>query len=1071
MKARDFLLSAATVAVSFIGTPLAGAELASAVAARTALVLGVQTYARAQQRKAQRRAASAVQDNTVTLRTNEYPEFLVFGTARVPTQLAYRCNHGDKKQFLTQVLIVPCRHELTAIDDILFDGVSIGPLDANGYVQSGSRWFSDTVSMRSAWFTGGNAGLTLTLPEAGSLIVSIDTIAVTLGTTLTSGSGEGATVYNDTSRDRVLGSSEYTVSGNVITLSVTTNDLSIAVTYRARTGGKAWVRVQRHLGSAAGFTPTVDGPQTGGGTTLITASNGVWRSSDALQGVPAVVVTCEYDPTGAMWAAGLPQAVTLLVRGLKLYDPTKDSTNGGSGAHRLANPATWEFSNNAALCLREYLRREVGCGASEIDDASFRAAVPKCAALVTLRSGATEPAFTCDGIVSTADTWADNIERLAMTMIGNAVLSGNVWSVEPYGWTAPTLSLPEPATADGEVKIESRPGLDEIINAVRGRCLDNRATAESPLGAYTMEDFPPRKIDAYVTEDEGRTYWHDVELPLSAGFERAQRLAIFYAHAARQGMIVRAPFNTDAYQTRPGQRLRLPWAANGWDFSQDGGTGKIFKILERRLEPPSRLMLTLREDAASIYSWDYTAAVGVDPTPQTALPPPNYVASVVLLSVTSDATTFVRRTDGTVIGYVAFEFQRPAQDDVYVVLYWKRAQETEFRRVRGRVGDTQLNAEGVTAGEVLNAYLVAYNGLGAPSVPTWVPVLVVGENVPSSAVLSVENMLKGTTFEFGTGECVKYANGNGIGAEHVQIGKHPSPGYYVPGVPSSAWMVVDYPAGAPYASTALMIWPEVVVQPGARYAVYANLIGWGTDASMYVAWRDKAGNFIRDLQTAPVAGVPVESGSARWDNPAHYGFTGEFVVAPENAFYAAVAAAASGVWDASERYRHISVYKPFFGRVPQGVTLLPPWNAGAVSAVGTAFLAPEAATAVREVARSAALSVTPFIGATPAVSADFVALGAQPGEVVRWTITGVLSVPASTSVKFNTTRVSWSSVNAEDVILGPGDRQPITLSGSMVVWPTPDAKRGTPGVSLYMVSNNQAATLHAAKVIVEIIKR
>lgn len=43
------------------------------------------------------------------------------------------------------------------------------------------------------------------------------------------------------------------------------------------------------------------------------------------------------------------------IAGRKLYDPRKDSTNGGAGAHRLATPSTWEYSDNPALALADWL--------------------------------------------------------------------------------------------------------------------------------------------------------------------------------------------------------------------------------------------------------------------------------------------------------------------------------------------------------------------------------------------------------------------------------------------------------------------------------------------------------------------------------------------------------------------------------------------------------------------------------------------------------------------------------------------------------------------------------------------
>jgi hypothetical protein len=56
--------------------------------------------------------------------------------------------------------------------------------------------------------------------------------------------------------------------------------------------------------------------------------------------------------------------VTGLFSGRKLYDPRLDSTAGGSGSHRLATPSTWEYSDNPALALGDFLRSTV-YGSSE----------------------------------------------------------------------------------------------------------------------------------------------------------------------------------------------------------------------------------------------------------------------------------------------------------------------------------------------------------------------------------------------------------------------------------------------------------------------------------------------------------------------------------------------------------------------------------------------------------------------------------------------------------------------------------------------------------------------------------
>ncbi|RZI62323.1 MAG: hypothetical protein EOP37_03195 [Rubrivivax sp.] len=45
---------------------------------------------------------------------------------------------------------------------------------------------------------------------------------------------------------------------------------------------------------------------------------------------------------------------SVTVRGRRLYDPRKDSTAGGSGAHRLLTPSTWEYSDCPVLALADW---------------------------------------------------------------------------------------------------------------------------------------------------------------------------------------------------------------------------------------------------------------------------------------------------------------------------------------------------------------------------------------------------------------------------------------------------------------------------------------------------------------------------------------------------------------------------------------------------------------------------------------------------------------------------------------------------------------------------------------------
>jgi hypothetical protein len=108
---------------------------------------------------------------------------------------------------------------------------------------------------------------------------------------------------------------------------------------------------------------------------LLASTPEVITSNHRLRGIAYIAASFEYDTEGMF--RSIPQ-LTVVVKGKKLYDPRKDgSITGGSGSHRYDTPSTYEWSDNAALCLLDYLRDgEYGKGlaSSAINLQSFQTA-------------------------------------------------------------------------------------------------------------------------------------------------------------------------------------------------------------------------------------------------------------------------------------------------------------------------------------------------------------------------------------------------------------------------------------------------------------------------------------------------------------------------------------------------------------------------------------------------------------------------------------------------------------------------------------------------------------------------
>jgi hypothetical protein len=112
------------------------------------------------------------------------------------------------------------------------------------------------------------------------------------------------------------------------------------------------------------------------------AGNHVWTSAHTLTGRSYLVVRLEYDST--IFASGLPN-VKAVVRGVNdIYDPRGGGSTG--------------WTDNAALCIRDYLVKAYGMGADagDINDVNFIAAANICDEPVSVLVG-TGTGYTTDG--------------------------------------------------------------------------------------------------------------------------------------------------------------------------------------------------------------------------------------------------------------------------------------------------------------------------------------------------------------------------------------------------------------------------------------------------------------------------------------------------------------------------------------------------------------------------------------------------------------------------------------------------------------------------------------------------
>jgi hypothetical protein len=118
---------------------------------------------------------------------------------------------------------------------------------------------------------------------------------------------------------------------------------------------------------------------------MLNASLSKWTSAHRLRGIAYIAASFEYDSRGMF--SSTPE-LTVNVRGKKLYDPRLDgSISGGSGDHRIDDPSTFEWSDNAALALLDYVTNDEygkGLAASLVNMQSFQTAADTADELVDI---------------------------------------------------------------------------------------------------------------------------------------------------------------------------------------------------------------------------------------------------------------------------------------------------------------------------------------------------------------------------------------------------------------------------------------------------------------------------------------------------------------------------------------------------------------------------------------------------------------------------------------------------------------------------------------------------------------
>jgi Putative phage tail protein len=227
-----------------------------------------------------------------------------------------------------------------------------------------------------------------------------------------------------------------------------------------------------------------------------------WTAQHHGRGVCYVIV--EVQPDDKVKLTANP-TIEFIVRGRKVWDPRKDPAYGGVGTHSRANKASWEWSDNVALCATDYrlgvrlgTTKVLGCGTpiGRIRMDSRMAAANACDAPRALLGGGTEPMWRIAAAVGNDRIHRDNLAIFYDAMAGSETERGGTYRLRAGGVESPVFAFTDADLVKGPRKFKSkRPRLDRR-NGVTGKFAD-------PLKNFELVDLPPRFSTADEIRDGG----------------------------------------------------------------------------------------------------------------------------------------------------------------------------------------------------------------------------------------------------------------------------------------------------------------------------------------------------------------------------------------------------------------------------------------------------------------------------------------------------------------------------------------------------------------------------------------
>jgi hypothetical protein len=436
---------------------------------------------------------------------------------------------------------------------------------------------------------------------------------------------------------------------------------------------------------------------------------------------------------------GVP-TINAVVKGRKIYDPRKDSTSDaydsglGVSTHRKNDDTTWEYSNNPALCILDYLTQEHGLnvGYDEIDDVEWATEADICEEQVIEYVDGEEvwanDRYNLNGVFTRDMAPQEIIPAMLSSCVGSLFYAQGKWVLRVGEYRTPISPVFDESDLRGPMSVDTKTSRRDLYNSVTGKVsaeYDFTDPNTTSVIDFIPTDYPMITSSVLETEDGGVRNTLELPLPFTTDLLQAQRIAKQTLFRTREQIVVSARFGLKAFQARVGDNIKLTNSRMGW-------SEKVFEVVSWKFAygegAALEVDLTLKENSEAAYDWN--AEASVFSTNNTTLPKYNYAPQPSFDG--TPTTEVIIQEDGTAVA--SAEVAWTVTDDAYVndyVLEWKRTTETDYQSLI--TTNLYYRIPSVQIGDDYDLRIYSRNRLGILSDSSTTTVTITGDTTAPSA--------------------------------------------------------------------------------------------------------------------------------------------------------------------------------------------------------------------------------------------------------------------------------------------------------------------------------------------------